>query len=208
MTSAPWLSERSCLLLRRGVLPPEYLTAATRRDLTPGQTLYRRGERADMIFAVERGRLRLFSTTDDGRTIPLYLVSTGEYVSEAALFADSYCGDVLAETHSRVAAFPKKLILAAFHENSAFAAELAQRLTDRFNLVRAHLEIRSIHSARGRILEYLRRMAPAGKSSLLLNRPLRCLADDLGLSHESFYRTFSALIKEGTITRDGNTISF
>ena len=71
-----------------------------------------------------------------------------------------------------------------------------QRLTERFTLVCVRLEIRNIHSARDRILEYLRRMAPPGKAPLIVNRPLRCLADDLGLSRESFYRTLTALIKE------------
>jgi CRP-like cAMP-binding protein len=208
MTPAATLSERSCLILRKGVLPPGYLNAAAHRELAPGQTLYRRGDPADMIFAVERGRLRFASATNDGRIIPLYLICAGEYVSEADLFTDSHCGDVLAEAHSRVIALPKKLILATFHENSAFAAELMQRLTERFNLLRVRLEIRNLHSARDRILEYLRLMAPAGKSSLMLSRPLRCMADDLGLSHEAFYRTFTALVKEGTITRGRNCISF
>jgi CRP-like cAMP-binding protein len=115
MTPAPTIGDRSCLLLRTGLLPLAYLNAATRRELTPGQTLCRRGDSTDVIFVVESGRLRLTSTTSDGRVVPLHLIRGGEYVSEAALFADSYCGDVIAESHSRVIAYPKKLILTTFH---------------------------------------------------------------------------------------------
>lgn len=208
MVDGTFPARRTFFLLCPDRLPADLRAAVSYRDLAAGQMLYYRGDPANAIFAVERGRLRLFSYTSEGKQVPLYVVSPGECVSEAALFADAYCGDVVAEMPSRVAAFPKKPLLMAFQRDPAFAAEFMQKLTRRFNLLRVRLELRSLESARERILQYLLVTAPPGQTSVTLDRPLKSIADDLGLSHESFYRTLTALIKEGLITRTKAAICF
>lgn len=199
---------RPVFLLRPENLP-EGLRAVTRyRELASGETLYHRGDAATCIFAVQRGRLALFSYTTEGKPVPLYLARPGECVSEAALFAENYCGDVVAEIPSRVAIFPKSVLLTAFNEHPALAAEFMTLLTRRFNMLRIRLELRNLQSARERILQYLRVTAPPGTTDVIIDRPLKSIADDLGLTHESFYRTLAHLVREGVVTRKKGCIAF
>ena len=195
-------------LLRPERLPSELNTSATHRELGPGEFLYHRGDPAVSIFAVQRGRLQLFSHTADGKPVPLYVIRPGECVAEAALFAENYCGDVVAEVASRVAIFPKKAVLTAFHAVPQLADEFMALLTNRFNLLRVRLELRNVLSARERVVQYLLFIAPPGATGIKLDRPLKSIAEDLGLTHESFYRTLAQLVKEGRIIRRIGSIEF
>ncbi len=205
--------ERACnarpiFLLCPERLPAEIRAAVRHRELAPGEMLYHRGDKSVAIFVVERGRLTLFSYTSEGKTVPLYVIRPGECVSEAALFAENYCGDVVAEIASRVAIFPKRALLAAFHEHPLLSDEFMAALTKRFNMLRIRLELRNLQSARERILQYLLVLAPPGQATVVVDRPLKSIADDLGLTHESFYRTLTQLTKEGTIARRKGLIAF
>jgi len=197
---------RPIFLLRPERLPPDLLARVTHRNLAAKEVLYHRGDKAVAVFAVERGRLQLFSYTTEGKSVPLYVIRAGECVAEAALFADHYCGDVVAEVPSRVAIFPKGPLLQAFHEQPALSDDFMARLTRRFNLLRIRLELRTVQSARERVLQYIRWIASPDQTSILLDRPLKSIAEDLGLTHESFYRTLSQLVKEGAIVRQKGRI--
>lgn len=198
---------RPMFLLRPERLPAAFQTSLSYRQLTAGEFLYHRGDKSVAIFAVERGRLQLFSSTSEGKPVPLYVVRPGECVSEAALFAENYCGDVVAEVASRVVVCPKEPLLSVFHERPFLADEFMTLLTRRFNLLRIRLELRNLQSARERILQYLLAMTPAGQTTIPIDRPLKSIADDLGLTHESFYRTLTELARAGRITRTKGSIS-
>lgn len=180
---------------------PELKLNITDRKLDAGELLYRRGDRASAMFFVAKGRLQLVTHTSEGKLVPLYVVRPGECVAEAALFAEIYCGDVVAEVASTVAVFPKEEFVRALHQNLTLNDEFMIRLTRRFNWLRVRLELRSLQSARERILQYLEITVPSGQNTVWIDRPLKSIADDLGLTHESFYRTLALLVKEGTVTR-------
>jgi CRP-like cAMP-binding protein len=107
--AAPAFTGRPMFLSRPDRLPSELRAMVTHRELIAGETLYHRGDPAVAIFAVERGRVQLLSHTSEGKPVPLYVVRPGECVSEAALFAESYCGNVVAE----VLASPREKIFGA-----------------------------------------------------------------------------------------------
>ncbi|MDQ6759035.1 MAG: Crp/Fnr family transcriptional regulator [Acidobacteriota bacterium] len=195
-------------LLRTDSLPCELKAAVTHRELMTGQVLYHRGDPATAVFAVERGRLQLFSYTTEGKPVPLYVIRGGECVSEAALFAETYCGDVVAEAASRVLVFPKPALLSVFAQHPALSNEFMTALTKRFNMLRIRLELRNLQSARERILQYLMATAAPGQKSVALDRPLKSIADDLGLTHECFYRVFAQLVKDGAVVRRRGSIAF
>lgn len=194
-------------LLRMNELPEELIAVSRSHDLARGETLYRKGEPVQAVFVVVYGRLQLCTFTSDGKQVPLYVVRAGECVAEAALFAEAYCSDVVAEIKSRVRAFPKKQLQNALQRNPALAAEFMGLQAKRCNNLRISLELRSLRSARERILQYLQISISADSKSIELDRPLKTVADDLGLTQESFYRTLAQLIEEGTVTRAGRVIT-
>ncbi|MDQ2949538.1 MAG: Crp/Fnr family transcriptional regulator [Acidobacteriota bacterium] len=187
-------------------LPPELLAASTSRNLARGQYLYHQGEAAQAVFTVLSGRVQLCTTTIDGKQVPLYIVRAGECVAEAAVYADNYCSDVVAETKSRVRAFPKDVLQKMLFNHPQLAAESMMLQAKRCNTLRISLELRSLRSARERILLYLKVLALPQTKTVILDRPLKNIADDLGLTRESFYRTLNGLIDEGSVSRTGKVM--
>lgn len=198
----------SSSFFRTDALPVSLASVIRSRDLARGDTLYRRGERAEAVFAVVYGRLQLFTSTPEGKKVPLYIVHAGECVSETSLFEEFYSCDVIAETDSRLQLFPKKALEAALRENPTLASEYMLLQARRCVALRRTLELRSLRSARDRIIQYLQTPGTNGGSiQLRLDRPLKNIADDLGLTHESFYRTLARLTEEGVVTRTRDTLS-
>jgi CRP-like cAMP-binding protein len=193
-------------LLSPEKVPAELLALVKHRNLAPGEKLYYRGDRALAVFAVEKGRLHLLSQSSDGRPVTIYVARAGECVSEAALFSDHYCSDVVAETASRVAIFPKVPLLEVLRKQPELSEEFMAMLAKRFNAVRVRLELRSMQSARERVLQYLSLAVTPSNNELVLDRPLKYVAEDLGLAPESFYRMLAQLSREGFITRNGRSI--
>jgi CRP-like cAMP-binding protein len=67
--------------------------------------------------------------------------------------------------------------------------------------LRTSLEQRNIHSARDRIRHYLAVNHAADGRSVLLTGTLKDLAANLGLTHESLYRTLAEMQEDGEIER-------
>lgn len=182
-------------------LPLNLQTAIAYRDLAAGQTLFHQGDQALAIYWVESGRIRLTDYTKDGQTINHYILRAHESFAEAALFSDIYECTAIADLPSRVAVLPKQPFLTALRDHSdlstAFMAQLAQRIHG----LKILLDLRSMRSARERVLRYLLLAAPSGQTLVNLDRSLKDIADDLGLTPEALSRALAQLQKEGAITR-------
>lgn len=177
------------------------------RVLEAGEALFRQGDRATAIFAVEQGRLRLIRHTIDNRPVTLHTARAGELFAEAALFADRYHCDAVAAADSRVHVYPKRALLAAFRSDPAVGERFMAALAHQIHALRSRLEERNIRSARERILNHLVLAADAESRTVRLDRTLMDLAAEIGLSHEVLYRTLAALEKDGAITRTRSGIA-
>ncbi len=187
-------------------LPVALRSQATLRQLEPGEALFHQGDKANAIFEVERGQVQLIRHAIDGRRIILHTARQGEVFAEAALFSDTYHCDAVAVVASRVAAYPKRALLAAFRKEAAIAEKFMSLLTRQIHVLRNRLEERNIRSARGRVLSYLALAADPNTRVVRLDGTLMNLAAEIGLTHEPLYRTLSALVKERIIRRDGAQI--
>jgi len=184
--------ERLPLVLRAGLL---------HQDLAAGQILFSQSDPALAIFGVEAGRLRLVRYTQEGKPVVFQVVRAGESFAESALFLDVYGCDAVAEAPSRVLVYPKPLLRTALHDYPTLAADFVERLVQQSQALQERLELRSIRSARDRVLQYLLNEARPGETTVNLDRQLKDIAGDLGLSTEVFYRTLARLEREGLIRR-------
>jgi CRP-like cAMP-binding protein len=188
-------------------LPAHIRESARIRKLDPGETLFRRGNRASSIFEVEKGRVRLLRYTVDNRPVVLHSARPGELFAEAALFASAYQCDAIASVASMVRAYPKQALLAAFRSDAAVAERLMAALAHQVHALRARLEERNIRSARARVLHHLSLMAGKDHRTMRLDGTLLNLAEEIGLSHEALYRTLADLEKAGIIRRTAHEIA-
>ena len=177
------------------------------RELSVGEVLFRQGDKAFAIFAIERGRLQLIRHTIDSRRVVLHTARAGELFAEAALFATAYHCDAVAAVASQVRVYPKRELLAAFRNDPGLAQRFMALLAHQIHVLRARLEERNIHSARERVLHHLALAAGPGERNVPLEGTLIELAAEIGLSHEALYRTLSALEKDGTVRRTASGLA-
>lgn len=180
--------------------------AVAERALGEGETLFRQGDAADAIFAVAAGRLRLVRHTVDGRRIVLHTARAGELLAEAALFAQRYHCDAIADRASQVRVLSKPALLAAFRRDPALAERFMAILARQVMTLRTRIELRNIRSARERLLQHLLLAAGPDGRTVALDGTLIDLAAEIGLTHETLYRTLAALEDEGALKREGERI--
>jgi CRP-like cAMP-binding protein len=88
------------------------------------------------------------------------------------------------------------------------AESYLENLTHRFYSVKTLLELRSISSARDRLLHYLTQRLSSGQSTITLDKPFRAIASELAMTPEALSRLLSRLQIEGIMTRKRRTITF
>jgi CRP-like cAMP-binding protein len=188
------------------VSEPDWLPAAVRaarveRTFKAGQSLFRQGSRTVGLYEVVSGKVRLARVDRSGREAVLHSASAGETFAEASLFSPTYHCDAIATTNAMVRLYPKAAILAAFQRDPKAAAAFMAMLARQIMNLRTSLEQRNIHSARDRIRHYLAVNHAADGRSVLLTGTLKDLAANLGLTHESLYRTLAEMQEDGEIER-------
>ena len=173
-------------------------------SLASGETLFHRGDHVRRVFVVTEGRVRLVRHLADGRIVVLQTARRGDAIAEGSLFSETYHCDGLAEINSRVDVYDRKDVLRALDESSVLSRSFSRRLATQVQGLRGFLEVRNIKLARDRILTYFELISRDGR--IALDRPLKELAAEIGLSHEVVYRTLAKLEKEGLIERERSEI--
>ena len=175
------------------------------RPLAAGEALFRRGDAAIAVFEVESGSVRMVRDTVDGHQAVLHSAGSGQWLAEAALFSKTYHCDAIATQASQVRSFPKREFLKALRSDSGLSLDFMFYLAQQVQDLRTRLEQRNIRSAQERVLQYL--IAAADESGWVrLNGTLMDLSGELGLSHESLYRTLATLERRRIISRKPGAI--
>jgi CRP-like cAMP-binding protein len=176
------------------------------RELRAREFLFRQGDRARSIFAVDNGRIRLARYLSNGKSVVMHVARAGHTFTEAALFSDVYHCNAVAQTKARVRCYSKKDVLAAISGNAALAVQCIASLSREVQRLRQQLEVQSIASARERILQFLLLGADPQSLEFRLQTPLKDLALNLGLAHETFYRELARLERDKVIERSDEMI--
>jgi len=167
-----------------------------------GNYLFQPGDPASCMYGIKQGMIRMVRFDEAGNELVIYRAGTGETFAEAALFGDSYCCAVIAESDCRLLAFPKKAILAVMDEKPMLFRKYSALLSRQVRDLRSLLEVRAIRAADERLLHYIRLHADAGGRYQVCSS-LMDLAGELGLAHETLYRNLKKLEDAGIIKRQG-----
>lgn len=188
-------------------MPAIARAAASDRKLKTGESLFRRGSKTVGLYEVLSGCVRLVRVDRAGREAVLHVAGPSDTFAEASLFSAQYHCDAIASTNATVRLYPKREVLAALEENpkamKAFSSTLAHRVMN----LRTSIEQRNIRSARGRVRHFLALNVGSDSRTVELHGTLKELAAELGLTHESLYRTLAELERSGHIRRKGGKIT-
>jgi CRP-like cAMP-binding protein len=177
-------------------------TLGEQHTVHAGRTLFRRGDRPGKLFWVLEGELRLLRTTAGGDDLVLQRCRQGP-LAEASLFSERYHCDGIAAVDTALIAIPRSRFLAAF-EDPPFARAYAQWLSGSVRELRSSCERLTLRRAPSRIEHYLeeygRFECGPGRGNL------KDWAAQLGLTHESLYRTLAAMEADDRIVRESGCI--
>jgi len=175
------------------------------RRVAAGAYLFRQGSSTFGIFRLLNGRIRLVRVNTDGAEVSMHLARHGELFAEASLFAARYHCDAVAIVDSEVLVYPKLELTKRLRDDRealwAFTAEVARRVQS----LRTLLELRQTRSAPKRVLQFLRLRCDEN-GVLRPDGNLKQLAEEIGLTHEAFYRALATLEGEGSIERGSGEI--
>jgi len=172
-----------------------------RLSLQKGETVFVTDDPTRGLFLVETGQVRLVRHATDGGMVTLHVAGAGDMFAEASLFAERYHCDAIADQSTVLLAFDKARVLAALRSDPIHGLRWIEHLSKQVQALRAQATRLSLKTAEDRVLSYLRMRCTDG-SILMIDRPWKVIASELGLSHEALYRTLARLERRGVITRD------
>jgi CRP/FNR family transcriptional regulator, dissimilatory nitrate respiration regulator len=199
--------------MARATLPnlPAYLPAALR---TLGQPItcpkdgwvFRKGDAVQAVFLVLDGEVRLSRFAKDGSEIALHRAGRGEFFAEAALNAPRYHCNAIASQPSTLLAFPAGKVRELLAKDPEFAHQWVALLARQLHAARARLERLALKSAAERVLHYLHTEGKGPRCEVTLAGSVKDLAKELGLTHESLYRTLARLEQDGVVARSDHRL--
>jgi CRP-like cAMP-binding protein len=177
------------------------------KSLSQGEFLFQMGDNSTHLYTVLDGCVRLVRYSSQGDAIVMHTARTGDGLAEASLFSDTYHCDAEAVIPSTVACYDKRRIMVILRDSPEKSLACIAHFSRQVRSLRALLEVRSIRSARDRILYYL--LLQADPETMTVNLPgnVKDMAQDLAMAHETLYRTLTALEKEGKISRVDSAIT-
>lgn len=177
---------------------PEQLRVPARHlDKSEHTNLFMTGDRPGGMFYVLTGEVRLFRTAKTGEQIILQRALHG-FVAEASLQSSRYHCDGGAAVASTLLKFPITDFRQALKDDPTFQSFWIDRLTRELRKVRAQCERLSLNSAQDRILHFVESEGSGGV--LKLHQTRKAWASELGLTHETLYRTLRQLVARRTLT--------
>ena len=186
-------------------LPLTLQNASREQSLHSGQILFQQNDNSEAVFFLQKGQIRLVNFIGD-QVVNNYFVKPGESFAESAPFHDTYLCTAIADQPSEVIAVPKKIFLETLHQDFDVCKSFMRQLVYRFDSTQKVLTLRSIRSARERVLQYLNLHCEPTQMTVELDRPLKDIASELGMVPEVLSRTLTKLKKDGVIKRDKKRI--
>jgi len=176
------------------------------RFLKKEELLFMQGDIANHIYAVKEGCVKLVRYTIEGHSVIIHTAHAGESFAEAALFSETYHCNADAISSSTILCYPKDQVLKILQTNTEKAIDYIDLLSSQIHSLRTLLELRSIRSAHQRIFQSL--LLPADRKPLevKIRGSYKDMAHELGLTHESLYRSLAKLEREAIIQRKGSSI--
>lgn len=192
---------------RHPSFPSALLSCASRLELQPAQWLFRAGTPPRHIHFIEEGAVRLVRHGRQGEEVVLHDARPGEFLAEASLHSARYHCDAVASEASVVLRVAKADFQRLLIEDAAFERTWIALLGAQLRTARARIERLSVRSAEERIRHLLLSEGRGPRCELEVAGTLKDLARQLGLTHESLYRTLARMQNEGVIDRQGLRLS-
>lgn len=187
-------------------LPRVLRDAAQFFEYDKGAAIFRQGDPVWAMFVVLRGQVRLCRFGRDGEEIVLRCARRGDLFGEVALDSASYQGNAIVFEPTHLQAYPVQLFRDLLDHDAVFARQWRMLLSWQLRRARARIERLGLKRACERVRHYLLTEGSGSAGELELAGPLKEFARELGLAHETLYRTLREMESRNEIERDGKLL--
>ena len=181
------------------LLPHSVLVLCTHKHLKKSTLLFKTGKKPEWMFFVLSGEVTLERLSQHGDPVVLQRTRHG-FVSEASLQSPKYHCDAVVVADSEIIQIPIQTLADALSTDPDFAGRWINMLNQEVKRLRLQCERLSMKSLKDKVLHLINTEGQNGKYQV--NTGLKSLAGQLGITHESLYRTLAALEKSKTIRRE------
>lgn len=181
------------------------------RDYKKGDRIFRRGDKADGLFIVCSGKMKITRTLSDGREQILYIYSPGDFIGAFNLLkADHFEFDATAIQPTRMSILKKGSFDAIILQNPKMTLKVLEKAYDRINSIESLVERLSIGNSDAKVAGMLLSLVkefgedtPEGTVlTLTMNREE--MASLAGIARETVIRKMKEFQREGILEDRGN----
>jgi CRP/FNR family transcriptional regulator, cyclic AMP receptor protein len=193
--------------------PKAFLTSAgigrTVNHYSPNQTIFSQGERADIVFYIQKGRVRLSVLSKQGKEATIALCGPGDFLGEGCIASDQplRMANATATTDCSVLKIERKEMLRTLHEEHAFSDVFVAYVVERHNRTQADLVDQLFNSSEKRLARALLMLARFGKTSkpeaVIPNVSQKTLAEMIGTTRPRVNFFMNRFRKLGYIKYNG-----
>ena len=181
------------------------------KDYKKGDRIFRRGDKADGLFIVCTGKMKITKTLSDGREQILYIYSPGDFIGAFNLLkADRFEFDATAIEPTRMSILKKGSFDAIILKNPEMTLKVLEKAYDRINSIESLVERLSIGNSTAKVASMLLSLVKEfGKQTpdgilldLTMNREE--MASLAGIARETVIRKMKEFQREGILEDRGN----
>ena len=181
----------------------------TDQEVAKGAAIFGEGDAGNGFYVVQKGRVKIFKLSFDGKEQILHVLGDGEPFGEVAVFAGrSFPANAMALERSRIFFLPRQAFVELMGQEPAMAMNMLAVLSIRLKKFAQMIESLSLKEVPGRLATHLLLLSDqqGGADSLTLSITKAQLASLLGTIPETLSRILARMSKEGFIAQEGSTI--
>ena len=184
-------------------------TASRWRTVERNDMLCLAGDRADSIYVITSGTLRVFTSSANGSEPTLALLHEGEVVGELGVLDDlPRSASLAALRRSEVVEVPAWAFRAAYESDPAIARRMVTLLADRLRRVTDGLADLAYLDLGGRLAKYILSEADRrGRTTFALNLTQAEMGQLLGGARQTINQAARSLHDAGLVGLDGRTVT-
>ena len=185
----------------------ELFSTSPRETLDVGEGLFWEGDRAQHIFEITEGVLRIFKIIADGRRVITGFLYAGDMVGLS--LKNVYLYSAEAVTPVKVRRLTRKAFQDAIENSPELRPQLFALMCDEMAAAQDQMVLLSRKSAEERLCSFLMMLGQRQSGQTQMPRTVELamsrqdMADYLGLTIETVSRTVTKLIQRGIITPNG-----
>ena len=166
------------------------------------------GDQTDSLYIVISGRVKVFSSDEEGKEVVLNTIGPGEYFGEVALLDEQpRSASVIALESAKLAMIPRADFLRYLNEYPPLATNLLKTLARRMRTETENIKTLALMDVYGRVAKTLLDLAAEKDGKLVTERIThKEIANMVGASREMVGRILKDLRKGGYISVDSGRI--